>query len=235
MKTKEFISKINEVAGITIELSNTGILIYNLDRKIIGWVSIDDFGAVDTSDIDLDNMKNKNEVVNLMLGYASTPLSEREDETKFRVRMLPGEFNDDTYLNQDRRNKGISLNELDEMDDFQTIFTKSEYDKLRQKYSKWLPKFDEKDPHFEFLDNKEWKIKGLIIIDKVKSVLNELKYQYKLSEYKDPLTPLANFDHIIGFEFFKRDGVINWSKISDQEKSKAIRMYLDWYDKKEDK
>ena len=77
MKTKEFISKINDVAGVTIDFSITGILIYNLDGEIVGWVSIYDFGSVDTSDIGLNTMKGKEEIVNLMLKYALTPLGER--------------------------------------------------------------------------------------------------------------------------------------------------------------
>ena len=149
MKTKEFISKMNEVASTAIDILNTGINIYNLDGKTVGWVSIDHFGTVYTSYKSLDDMDNKNEIVKLIFEYALTPLNEREDEPKFRVRML---INFDNFLNQDRRNKDIFLAEPDETDNRQTIFTKSEYEKLQQKYSEWLPKFDEKDPHFEFLE-----------------------------------------------------------------------------------
>ena len=152
MKTKEFISKMNDMTGVEIDLSNTGISIYNLDRELVGWTSIDEFGSVDTSYKSLDDMDNKNEIIKLIFEYALTPLDEREDELKFRVRML---INYDNFLNQDRRNKDIFLAEPDETDNRQTIFTKSEYDKLQQKYSEWLPKFDEKDshfdPHFEFV------------------------------------------------------------------------------------
>ena len=151
MKTKEFISKIDDVAGATT-ISSRGIHIYNLDKELIGWVAVDDFGAVDTSYEDIDTMKNKNEIVKLLFEYALTPLGEREDELKFRVRILPGEHGFDTYLNKDRSNKDIFLSEREEDDNNQTIFTKSEYDKLQQKYHDWLPKFDKKDPHFEFLE-----------------------------------------------------------------------------------
>ena len=157
MKTKEFISKINEVASAAIDASNTGINIYNFGGEPVCWVSIDDFGAVDTSDTAFDTMKNKEEVDKLIFEYALTPLSEREDELKFRVRFLPGEINFDTYLNQNKDSKNIFLDELDETDDVRTVFTKPEYDKLQQKYRDWLPKFDEKDPHFEFLKNKNEK------------------------------------------------------------------------------
>lgn len=150
MKTKEFISKMNEVAGTKIDSLNTGIKIYNLDGETVGWVSIDYFGAVDTSYKNLDTMKNKNEIVKLLFDYALTPLDEREDEPKFRIRMMPKEMDFESYLNQHKRNKGIFLSSLDETDNVQTVFTKSEYNKLQQEYSEWLPKFDKKDSHFEF-------------------------------------------------------------------------------------
>lgn len=143
----------NEVAGATT-ISSRGIHIYNLDRELVGWVDVDDFGAVDTSYKDFDTMKNEEEVVKLLFEYALTPLSEREDEIKFRVRILPENMGVDTYLNQDKDSKNIFLNDSHETDGVQTIFTKSEYDKLQQKYHDWLPKFDEKDSHFEFLENK---------------------------------------------------------------------------------
>jgi hypothetical protein len=154
MKTKEFISKMNEIAGATT-ISSKGIHIYNLDRELVGWVDADEFGSVDTSYKSLDDMKNKEEVVKFLFEYALTPLDEREDELKFRVKMLPRENNFDTYLNQDKKGKNIFLDLLDETDDVQTVFTKSEYEKLQQKYSEWLPKFDEKDSHFEFLEADE--------------------------------------------------------------------------------
>lgn len=153
MKTKDFIIKMNEVASTAVDILNTGINIYNLDGKTVGWVSTDDFGTVDTSYKNLDTMKNKEEVVKLLFEYALTPLDEREDELKFRVKMLPEIVNCYAYLNQSKRIKNIFLDDSDENDYVQTIFTNSEYEKLQQKYSEWLPKFDEKDPHFEFLDD----------------------------------------------------------------------------------
>ena len=148
MKTKEFISKMDDMAGVrTCAASFGAIHIYNFDGKELGAVSIDNFGEVYTNGEAIDNMKDKEEVVKLLFEYALTPLSEREDEPKFRVKILP-----DIYLNQDKDNKNIFLNDPHETYSFQTVFTKSEYNKLQQKYSEWLPKFDEKDPHFEFLE-----------------------------------------------------------------------------------
>ena len=149
MKTKEFISKMNELAGAEIDSSNTVINIDFPAGETVGWVSIHDFGAVDTSGIALNNMKNKEEVVKLIFEYALTPLDEREDELKFRVRMLPNKLG---FLNFSKISGDCFVDDGRVIPNIQTIFTKSEYDKLQQKYHDWLPKFDEKDPHFEFLE-----------------------------------------------------------------------------------
>ena len=153
MKTKEFISKMNDMTGVEIDLSNTGISIYNLDRELVGWVSINDFGLV-ASFKELDDMDNKNEIVKLIFEYALTPLSEREDESRFYVTMIPGNTNWDAYLNLSKYDNHLFLDDNRISDNIQTIFTKSEYNELQQRYSEWLPKFDEKDPHFEFLEEK---------------------------------------------------------------------------------
>lgn len=85
--------------------------------------------------------------------YSRTPICERY--LRFRVRMMPGEYNFDTYLNRDRSSRHLFLSERDEDDDNQVIFMKSEYEKLQQKYPEWLPKFDDTDPHFELLEDEE--------------------------------------------------------------------------------
>jgi len=141
MKTKEFIGKMNEVASAKT-ISSKGIHIYNLDKELIGWVDVDEFGPVDTSYESLDTMKNKDEVIKLIFEYAPTPLDEREDELKFRVRMLPEDDDDwEIYLNLNKSDNHVFIDDsVNCIPDSQTIFTKSEYDKLQQKYHDWLPK-----------------------------------------------------------------------------------------------
>ena len=84
--------------------------------------------------------------------YSRTPLDEREDEPKFRVRMLPNDS--ESYLNLDEHHRELFIEFRDEAYGVKTIFTQSEYAKLQQKYHDWLPKFDEKDPRFELLEEK---------------------------------------------------------------------------------
>lgn len=154
MKTKELIDKIKNEYDYTVSFDGT-IKIRNAFRgDLLAIVSKEKFGIVNTFYSAFENMVDSSDLAKILLEYALTPLSEREDELKFRVRMLPGEYGFDNYLNKDRSSKDIFLSEREEDDDNQTIFTKSEYDKLQQKYSEWLPKFDEKDPHFELLEEK---------------------------------------------------------------------------------
>ena len=153
MKTKELINKINNIKDINGKIFGDDIYVQDSNEKALCFVTINKFGVICTNFEELDNADNKDEVVKLIFEYALTPLDEREDELKFRVRMLPGKINCDTYLNQGKRSKVVFLGEPDKTDKTQAIFTKSEYDKLQQKYSEWLPKFDKNDSHFEFLDD----------------------------------------------------------------------------------
>ena len=88
--------------------------------------------------------------------YAMTPVSKRKDEIKFRVKMLPEDDDGwEIYLNLNKSDNHIFIDDsVNGIPNNQTIFTKSEYNKLQQKYYGWLPKFDENDPHFEFLEEK---------------------------------------------------------------------------------
>uniref|UniRef100_UPI00403F9D97 hypothetical protein n=1 Tax=Lentilactobacillus hilgardii TaxID=1588 RepID=UPI00403F9D97 len=85
--------------------------------------------------------------------YSRTPLDERRDEPKFRVKMLP----DDVYgyLNQSTDAKHLFVSNSDNLPMDKTIYTQSEYEQLQQKYPEWLPKFDDTDPHFEFLKEEK--------------------------------------------------------------------------------
>lgn len=118
------------------------------DGKELGLISINGFGVIASFE-EIDGMDK-------LFEYALTPSSKR-DELKFRVRMLPGEFNCNTYLNQGKRSKEIFLHDPDEADEVQTIFAKSEYDKLQQEYQDWLPKFDKNDKHFKIIDSYNYR------------------------------------------------------------------------------
>lgn len=125
--------------------------------KPVVWVDKQEqfnFRVVDASASGLAKMPYGHKLLMILSELEMTPISEREDELKFRVKMLPRASNWEIYLNLGKRSKDIFINDSDEIDEVQTIFTKSEYDKLQQKYHDWLPKFDDTDPHFEFLETK---------------------------------------------------------------------------------
>jgi len=82
---------------------------------------------------------------------ATVPISERDDQPEFRLRLLTGESNWETYLNQNRINSSIFINDDENNDYKQTIFTELEYSRIKKRCSDWLPKFDKNDKHFELV------------------------------------------------------------------------------------
>lgn len=81
-------------------------------------------------------------------------INKNKDEQKFYVRLMPREFNWGTYLNQNRITASIFIDDYENNDYKQTIFTESEYNRIRKNCPDWLPEFDKDDKHFEFLENK---------------------------------------------------------------------------------
>lgn len=157
MKTKELINKINNIKDINGKIFGDDIYVQDSNEKALCFVTINKFGVICTNFEELDNADNKDEVVKLIFEYALTPLDEREDELRFYVRMVPEDSNNDwnVYLNLDKEESCIFVDNNDGDSSVQTIFTESEYNKLQQKYFDWLPKFDKNDPHFEFLGEKK--------------------------------------------------------------------------------
>lgn len=154
MKTKELINKINNIKGINVKIFGDDIYVQDSNEKALGFVTINKFGVICTNFEELDNADNadnKDEIVKLLLGYALTPSDERGSDLKFKVKIFLGE---DAYLNQKREDKGIFISDDIDNSFFKTVFTKSEYEQLRKKYSQWLPKFDKDDPHFEIIGER---------------------------------------------------------------------------------
>lgn len=135
------------------------IFVYTNDGNYAGHVCTKLFGTLSTdtwvttsgkSCYDPDDLKN---LVEALTTYALTPLDKREDTKKYLVKMLPkGEH----YLNQIRDGNQISFSSSRDVDKYKTEFTEDEYNKLRERYAIWLPKFDKDDPHFvEVQDDKD--------------------------------------------------------------------------------
>lgn len=157
MKTKELESKVTAVRQIyRIERDSIFIkikclfpygdgVLYLISKSIVG-SSIQGSDALDIPEHDRLALQK------LAYKYSRTPLDEREDEPKFRVRILPDD--NESYLNQSSSEKNLYASNSENIPSDKTIFNKSEYDKLQQEYPEWLPKFDKNDPHFEIVEGE---------------------------------------------------------------------------------
>lgn len=108
---------------------------------------------IELKDILLLSADHRLALQKLAYKYSRTPLDEREDEPKFRVRILPDD--NESYLNQSSSEKNLYASNSENIPSDKTIFNKSEYDKLQQEYPEWLPKFDKNDPHFEIVEGED--------------------------------------------------------------------------------
>lgn len=161
MKTKELGSKVATVIDpemeqyyqiercpdvITINNLESHTRLYVISNTLIG--SFDE-----TSEARFIPAAQRLALQKLAYKYSRTPLDEREDEPKFRVRMLPNDS--DSYLNLDEHHRNLFIEFGYEAYGVKTIFTQSEYAKLQQEYSEWLPKFNKDDPHFEIVEGED--------------------------------------------------------------------------------
>ncbi|MCP9331905.1 hypothetical protein [Lentilactobacillus hilgardii] len=141
----------NRCDAVMISISKNGQGLYRIPNTLVG--SVHEFGsALEIPEHDRLALQK------LAYKYSRTPLDERRDEPKFRVLMM---YNGNNFLNRLKENIGglnagyLLIGNGTNESYYQTIFTKSEYENIQQAHPKWLPKFDENDPHFELLeDNK---------------------------------------------------------------------------------
>jgi len=154
MKTSELVSKVTSM-GYQVKsnsmISGETIFVYTPDGKYAGYVCTKLFGTLSTDTWVTTSGKSEydqcdiNNLVRYLTAYALTPLDEREDAKKYFVKMLP---KGDNYLNQSRADNHIFFSSADRTDMYKTEFTEEEYNDLRERYDKGLPKFDTNDPHF---------------------------------------------------------------------------------------
>lgn len=107
----------------------------------------------DDSDVGILWINNKPYI--FLNEFAMAPASKRPNQPKFRLRFLPGKEHCDTYLNQNIINKYLFIDDGENNEDKQTVFTESEYNRIRKYYLDWLPKFDQNDQHFEFIGEEK--------------------------------------------------------------------------------
>lgn len=165
MKTKELESKVAAVRQIyQIERGSEftkikclfpygdGVL-YSISTSIVGSY-LQGSDALDIPEHDRLALQK------LAYKYSRTPLDEREDEPKFRVRMMPNLPNQNSslyYVNYSLKNSEIDVGpDVDMSEDplfrSKCHFTKKEYVSIQREFPDWLPKFDKDDPHFEIVE-----------------------------------------------------------------------------------
>lgn len=151
MKTAELVSKLKEF-GYFVDrkeggLSSEYLAISGIDNYLIATVSEKYYGVVNTDIYEgYNDSQDHNVIFRMLIKYAMTPLEEREDTKKYLVHLFPDE---EGYLNLDSSSDELALSDSENTVGYQTEFTEKEYNKLREQYITWLPKFDKDDQRFE--------------------------------------------------------------------------------------
>lgn len=102
------------------------------------------------------NLIDQGALFRILYAYAATPLDQREDEPRFKVHLWPGE---NFYVNR-RYSRAVLNDDDDDIDGYQTVFTKSQYEDFRKRcsdLSPYLPPFDKDDPRFEMVKDGDEK------------------------------------------------------------------------------
>jgi len=125
MKTKEFIKQVEELGYKTVKV-HSFITVYdpdNMDEKVAA-VSMRSERQLSISDAIYTLAK-------LLVDYAETPLDEREDETRYYVKLFGG---DRGYLNIYSFNHDEAMiSDREQNKSFKTQFTATEIEQLKQR------------------------------------------------------------------------------------------------------
>lgn len=151
MKTSELIKELKQFgevsqnAGYIDVYASNSLRICTISTMAILTMAMFDL-CTDFSAFQKLNPQQQVALFNDLYAYASTPLDQRKDESKFRVRLWN---NKDGYLNDDVN--GLMLDNIYEYGGCKTSFTKSEYEALGETHPEakpFLPPFNESDPRF---------------------------------------------------------------------------------------
>ena len=137
MKTKEFIEKVEEL-GFTV---NTVENYYVILNKILVYAEI----CRTSNRVNLfHECLEKNDLLKICVEYAQTPLTEREEEKKYYLRLKDAFYAAAYgYLNLDTDEKAYILHDRMSGQYYQTKFTQEEIDAIKEKYSTDLEEFEQ--------------------------------------------------------------------------------------------
>ena len=147
MKTKEFKKKVEEL-GYNIEISGADLLI-----KRNEWIFaiISRTSPYTMSTYTTFGVKHANELLDLCVEYAKTPIEEREEEEKFYLQKIKSFYEvkidkDNMFLILDMDDNSFFLSDVQFYDkyirgNFKTKFTQQEIDEIKKKYNTDLKEF----------------------------------------------------------------------------------------------
>lgn len=140
MKTNEFIEKVEEL-GYDIEIDWPTIFI-KCDGCILA--RVDKARAYTINTKAAFEVKNAEELFDLCVEYARTPIEEREEEKKYYLRMSDGFYIVcDKYLNFNKSAKHYVLHSKHQNDSYKTQFTQKEIDEIKEKFNTDLSEFEQ--------------------------------------------------------------------------------------------
>ena len=136
MKTKEFIKRVEEL-GYFVNSFKGYYEIRDVDKVIIAVINKTIFLQFSTDYPGWDKLcdKDRKELYNLVIKYASTPIKDREEEKKFylRHRWLKPIYKN--YLNYCMTTKDYWLDCKNEEIYVQTQFTEKEIDEIKEEFN----------------------------------------------------------------------------------------------------
>lgn len=138
MKTKEFIDRL-EKAGCRVFASETSDIKVYIDDAIVAYVAPNRKFVMA---VYVERLPER--VFALITCYASTPVEERKEPKRWRLKVnLPAVsesyYNDEVYLNQNRKSGKTVLSSCAETSDWKTIFTEKDLKDIDETGFKRVP------------------------------------------------------------------------------------------------
>lgn len=142
MKTKEFIKRVEELGFVTARYLDNNITVFNSEGIIVSINEDMTYGVI----TDIRHLKYlTEELFDLCVEYAKTPIEERKDEEKFYLHKIESFYDDYdvkyAFLNLDMDENTFFLDNAGQEYDCKTQFTQKEIDKIKQEQHTDLSEF----------------------------------------------------------------------------------------------
>lgn len=135
MKTSEFIKEMHLLGYETTNLERS-IIVNDDNGFFLVDVSKEEFGVFSTDFPGFSVLDNYDrlQLLDSLVMYAKTPVSEREEEKKFYLRQI-GINEYDNFLNLEYETQSYYVSSNEEFFDYKTQFTQSEIDNMPECYT----------------------------------------------------------------------------------------------------